>query len=61
MKTIKHKAYIDSQKNIIFITNIKNDCIYYRSLTKKDGLIDRNGLYFLANSEYHKNLKQIKQ
>lgn len=62
MSTIeKNKQYIDNDCNIIFITNIKNGCIYFRSNTKKSGLINRKGLYFLENSEYHKQLKQIKK
>lgn len=60
MKTIKkNRYYIDPYNNVIFITNIENGCIYYRSDTKKNGLIDRKGLYFLENSDYHKQLKQI--
>ncbi len=60
MSTIeKNKSYIDSRGNVIFITNIENGCIYYTSTTKTHGLINRNGWYFLKNSEYHKNLKQI--
>jgi len=61
MKTIeKNKSYIDNYSNVIFITNIENDYIYYSSNTKKHGLIDCNGRYFIKNSVYHKNLKQIK-
>lgn len=60
MSTIeKNKAYIDNCNNIIVITDIENGCIYYSSTTKKEGIINRKGLYFITNSEYHKQLKQI--
>lgn len=57
----KGKTYTDKNGNELTIkkvvhSGVNSYAVYYLSETKSDGLIDKNGLYFMSTSIYAESL-----
>ena len=53
------QTYIDTNGNLLTITDVTCNVVHFHSTTLKTGCFDRSGTYFMLNSAFARTLKLV--